>query len=334
MELDTFVAAHRAEWDRLESLARRRGRLSGAEADELVELYQRTATHLSMVQSASPDPALVSRLSTLVATGRAAVTSASGASWTDVSRFVLRAFPVAVYRARWWWLSIAAATVLVAVSIGAWVSHNPDVVAAVATPEDLKRLVDQDFADYYTSNPAGSFAFKVWTNNAWVAALSLVGGALLCLPGVYILWQNALNIGLVGGLMAYSGRLDLFFGLITPHGLLELTAVFVAGGAGIRLGWQIVAPGPRPRSVALAEEGRSTLTIALGLVVVLLVSGVVEAFVTPSPLPTWARIGIGAVVWSAFLAYVWVLGRRGVHEGATGDVTDRAATTDLAPYAG
>jgi len=231
-------------------------------------------------------------------------------------------------------VSVAAATAIVAVTIGAWISHNPDVVAALSSPEDLKKLVDQDFADYYSSNPAGSFAFKVWTNNAWVAALALVGGALLCVPGIYILWQNALNVGVVGGLMAYAGRLDLFFGLITPHGLLELTAVFVAGGAGIRLGWQIIAPGPRPRSVALAEEGRSTLTIALGLVVVLLVSGLVEAFVTPSGLPTWARIGVGAVVWGAFLGYVVVLGRRGVREGDLGDVTDRAAMTENLPYAG
>ena len=334
MELDTFVAAHRGEWDRLESLANQRGRLSGAEADELVELYQRTATHLSMVQSSAPDPALVSRLSSIVASGRAAVTGASGASWTDVSRFVLRSFPVAVYRARWWWISVAIASAVVAVTIGAWVAHNPDVVAAVATPQELKQLVNQDFSDYYTSNPAGSFAFKVWTNNAWVAAEALVGGALLCVPGLYILWQNALNVGLVGGLMAYSGRLDLFFGLITPHGLLELTAVFVAGGAGIRLGWQIISPGPRPRSVALAEEGRSALTIALGLVVVLLVSGVVEAFVTPSPLPTWARIGIGVVVWVAFLTYVWVFGRQAVREGDLGDVSDRAAITETLPYVG
>jgi uncharacterized membrane protein SpoIIM required for sporulation len=161
-----------------------------------------------------------------------------------------------------------------------------------------------------------------------------VGGALLCLSGIFILWQNTLNVALVGGLMASAGKLDLFLGLITPHGLLELTAVFVAGGAGIRLGWQIIAPGPRPRSVALAEEGRSTLTIALGLVVVLLVSGVVEAFVTPSPLPTWARIALGAAVWIAFLVYVWVFGRAGVREGDIGDVSDSASITETLPYAG
>ena len=333
MDLDPFVAAHEQEWRRLEELSRRR-RLSGAEADELVDLYQRTATHLSLVQSSAPDPALVSRLSQLVATGRAAVTGASGVSWASVSRFVTVSFPVAVYRARAWWITIGIATLLVSTAIGWWVAANDDVVAALATPGELDQLVNGDFADYYTSNPAGSFAFRVWTNNAWVAALALVLGACLCLPGVYILWQNALNLGLVGGLMAAGGRLDLFFGLITPHGLLELTAVFVAGGAGIRLGWQIIAPGPRPRSVALAEEGRSTLTIALGLVVVLLVSGVVEAFVTPSPLPTWARIGLGATVWILFLVYVFTLGRKGARDGDVGDLVTDADRTDVLPYAG
>ena len=333
MDLDPFVAAHRAEWARLEELCRRR-RLTGAEADELVTLYQRTATHLSLVQSSAPDPALVSRLSQLVASGRAAVTGASGASWTDVSRFVTVSFPVAVYRARAWWIAIGVATLLVSTAIGVWVATNPDVVNALASPEDLDQLVNGDFEDYYSSNPAGSFAFRVWTNNAWVAAQALIFGALLCLPGVWILWQNALNLGLVGGLMAAGGRLDLFFGLITPHGLLELTAVFVAGGAGIRLGWQIVSPGPRPRSVALAEEGRTTLTIALGLVVVLLVSGVVEAFVTPSPLPTWARIALGALVWIAFLVYVFVLGRRADRVGDIGDLVGSADRTDVLPYAG
>lgn len=333
MDLDPFVAAHRAEWDRLDELSRRR-RLSGAEADELVELYQRTATHLSLVQSSAPDPALVARLSQLVAQGRAAVTGASGMTWAGVSRFVTVSFPVAVYRSRWWWITIGVATLLVSTVIGWWVATSPEVLAAIATPEEIDQLVNQDFEDYYSSGPAGSFAFRVWTNNAWVAAQALIFGAMLCLPGVWILWQNALNLGLVGGIMASAGKLDLFFGLITPHGLLELTAVFVAGGAGIRLGWQIVAPGPRPRSVALAEEGRSTLTIALGLVVVLLISGVVEAFVTPSGLPTWARIALGALVWIAFLVYVWVLGRRADRVGDLGDLVDDADRTDVLPYAG
>jgi hypothetical protein len=113
--------------------------------------------------------------------------------------------------------------------------------------------------------------------------------------------------------------------------MLELSAVFLAAAAGLRLGWAIIDPGPRPRARALAEEGRATITIALGLIVVLLVSGVIEAFVTPSPLPTWARILIGIIAEAAFLAYVLVLGRRAA---AAGRSADMAEAPDFAPVTG
>ncbi|HEU5115522.1 MAG TPA: stage II sporulation protein M, partial [Isosphaeraceae bacterium] len=117
-----------------------------------------------------------------------------------------------------------------------------------------------------------------------------------------------------------------------PHGLLELTAVFVAAGTGLRLGWTLIDPGPRTRRAALAEEGRSAVGMAIGLALVLFVSGAIEGFVTPSALPTWARIGIGVTVELAFLAYVYVLGGRAVRAGETGDVA-AAERSSAAPTA-
>jgi len=107
--------------------------------------------------------------------------------------------------------------------------------------------------------------------------------------------------------------------------------VFLAAAAGLRLGWKIIDPGPLPRSQALAREGRETITIAIGLVAVLLISGVIEAFVTPSPLPTWARIAIGACAEAAFLGYVLVLGRRATAAGLSPDIED---APDVVPVAG
>jgi uncharacterized membrane protein SpoIIM required for sporulation len=146
-----------------------------------------------------------------------------------------------------------------------------------------------------------------------------------------VLLANALNLGVDGGLMIGHGKATEFFALILPHGMLELSAVFLAAAAGLRLGWAIIDPGPRPRVRALAEEGRTTVTLALGMIVVLLVSGVIEAFVTPSPLPTWARILIGATAETAFLAYVLVLGRRAVRAGRSADIEE---APDFAPVAG
>ena len=285
-----------------------------------------------MVRSASPDPALVGRLSTLVARARAAVTGSHTPAWKDVARFFTVAFPAALYRSARWWVSVGVAFSLVGLAVGTWVAGNSDVQGTIATPAEIRQLVEQDFESYYSSAPAGSFATQVAVNNAWVAALALALGVLI-VPVVYILWQNALNVGIAGGLMAANGRLDLFFGLILPHGMLELTCVFVAAGAGLRLGWSWIDPGPRTRSQALMEEGLAAGALALGLACTLMLSGVIEAFVTPSGLPTWARIGVGLSAWSAFMAYVFVLGRRAVQAGELGDVTG-AGATDVAPTAG
>jgi uncharacterized membrane protein SpoIIM required for sporulation len=331
VDVDAFVAAHQAEWDRLDRLLARRRRLSGEEVDELVTAYQRTATHLSVVRTAGYDPALVARLSTKVARARSAVTGAHSPTWTSVGRFAVVSFPAMAYRARWWWLATATGSLLVALLMGWWIARTPAVQASLLPPDQARQLVNSEFRNYYSQYAATSFAAKVWTNNALVAAESLIFGILLGVPTLLVLFSNAANVGAVGGLMFAHGRGVEFFALILPHGLLELSAVFLAAAAGLRLGWRIIDPGPLPRSQALAVAGRETITLALGLIVVLLVSGVIEAFVTPSPLPTWARIGIGVCAEAAFLSYVIVLGRRAAAAGLSPDIE---AAPDVVPVAG
>ncbi|MFG3435972.1 stage II sporulation protein M [Nonomuraea sp. NPDC047897] len=330
MDIDAFVAAHRPVWDRLEHLVKHRSSLTGAEVDELVDLYQRVSTHLSIVRSASTDAMLTGRLSALVARARSAVTGGRAPAWREFGRFFTVSFPVVAYRARWWWLVTGLAFVAVSWVFGAWVAGDPAVQASIATPEEIEQLVEHDFADYYSENPAASFASRVWVNNAWLSAQVIMYAILLGLPIPFVLWANAANVAAAGGLMASRDKLDVFFGLIMPHGLLELTAVFLAAAVGMRLGWTVIDPGPRRRVEVLAEQGRAVVSVALGLVVVLFVSGLIEAFVTPSGLPTWARIGIGVLAEVAFLAYVVVFGRRALRRDETGDL-ERAP--DVAPSA-
>ncbi|MFN8077208.1 MAG: stage II sporulation protein M [Kineosporiaceae bacterium] len=319
MDLDAFVTVHASEWTRLDELSRRR-RLTADEADELVELYRRATTHLSVLRSSTADAAVAGRLTMSVAQARAAVTGSGMPIRSEIARFVAVSFPAAVWRSRWWTAFSAALTLLVAAALGTWIAHDPAAFNSLGSDRMLREFAYVDFEKYYSEFSASGFAAQVWTNNAVVAALCVALG-ITGVGTLSTLLVNALNLGVAAGIMAHYDRLGLFFALITPHGLLELTAVFVAAGAGLHLFWSWIRPGRRPRGRALAEEGRAMITVALGLVGVLFVSGIVEAFVTPSPLPTWARIGIGALVWLAFLGYVTVLGRRAVRAGETGDVT-------------
>jgi uncharacterized membrane protein SpoIIM required for sporulation len=329
MDLDAYVAAHHAEWHRLEDLTKRR-RLSGPEADELVERYQQVATHLSVVRTSAPDPTLVAYLSALLSRARHRASGTRTSTWSGVRRFFVERFPAALYRLRWWWIGTLVANVVVTGVMIAWLLGHPDAEQSMLSPADVDQLVNHDFEDYYSEYAASHFAAQVWVNNAWVAALCIALG-VLGLPVVWLLFQNITNVAIIGSIMIRHDHGAHFWGLLLPHGMLELTAVFVAGGVGLRLFWSWVEPGGLTRTQSLAREGRTAGTVALGLVAVLLVSGAIEAFVTPSGLPTWARVGIGVLAETVFLAYVFVLGRQAHLAGHTGDLDaalleDRVAT--------
>jgi uncharacterized membrane protein SpoIIM required for sporulation len=318
VDLDAYVLAHAHEWKRLEELTSER-RLSGTQGDELVERYQQVATHLSVIRTEAPDAAVIAYLSSVLARARTRATGTRTTAWSGVRRFVLERFPAALYRLRWWWLGTWAANALVTGLMMWWFLEHPTVEQTLFSPAEIDQLVNHDFEDYYHQAAASHFASSVWVNNAWVTALCLALG-ILGVPVIWLLFQNILNVAVIGSIMIRHGHAGHFWGLILPHGLLELTAVFVAGGVGLKLFWSWVVPGDLPRSKSLASEGRSVGTVALGLVGVLFVSGMIEGFVTPSGLPTWARVGIGVLALLAFLAYVFGLGRAAYRRGETGDI--------------
>ncbi len=318
MDLDAYAAAHREEWDRLEALARK-PRLTGADADELIDRYQTAATHLSAIKTTAGSTVVGDRVSVILSRARLRFTGAGTGLLRALPVFFGVQLPAALYRIRWLTLAVTIATAIIAVLYGTWVAQDPRVLATFGSDEDLRQFVNNDFVDYYSSNPAASFAGQVWTNNAWIAAQCVAFG----ITGVwvpYVVLLNAQNVGVAGGVMFAYGRGDVFFQYILPHGMLELTAVFVAAAAGLRIFWAWIAPGARTRGQALAEDARALFTVAVGLVVVLFVSGLIEGFVTPAPWPWPVKIGIGALALAAFLAYFLILGRRAVRAGETGDL--------------
>ncbi|MGY5765941.1 stage II sporulation protein M [Brachybacterium sp. DNPG3] len=320
MDIDAFIAVHRGDWERLRELTRRR-RLAASEIDELIALYQETATHLSTVRSTVPDPALTARLSLLVHRARLRITGTRVPLWSHARRFLWDDLPAALYRARG---AVALSAVLMlgsALVSGLYFGLDGTARDLVATPEQQKALVEEDFVAYYFQGDASGFAAQVWTNNAWIAVQAVVLGATGFWPVVMLL-QNGLNVGMSAGVMGAHGGLGTFFVFILPHGLLELTAICVGAGAGLRVFWAWVRPGALPRLWSLARAARALVTVAIGLVPVLLVSGLVEGFVTPSALPAGVRIAIGAAVWIAFLVYMLGRGRQAVREGISGDLSE------------
>jgi uncharacterized membrane protein SpoIIM required for sporulation len=326
VDIDQFLARYTPAWNRLEQLTRRAGagvgRLSGAELRELIGLYQRSASNLSYAQTNFNDANLNARLSQLLATSGAVIYGSRPRSLRGAGRFFTRTFPAALWRARWFVAVSALLTLGPAIAIGGWLANSSRAVDASAPAAVRQAYVNQDFAAYYSSQPAAAFATEVYTNNIRVAALAFAGGILVCIPTVYLLVTNGAGVGQAAGLFAAAGQSAKFYGLILPHGLLELTSVIIAGAAGLRLGWAVIDPGDRSRAAAIGEEGRRSVVLVLGVILTLLIAGLIEGFVTGSSLPTAVRVGIGVAVEAAFLVYAVVLGRAAAAEGYTGAVDE------------
>lgn len=326
MDLDAYAAAHRAEWDRLDALGRQ-GSLSGADADELIDRYQSGATHLSAIKTTAGSTVVGDRLSVSLSRARLRFTAAGRNVLSQIPTFFVLHLPAALYRLRWLTLAVFVGFTIVASLYATWIASNPQALAALGDEASLRQMAEEGFVAYYSENPATSFAGRVWTNNAWIAAQCIAFG----ITGVwvpYVIASNAQGVGLTAGIMFAFGEGDTFFLYILPHGQLELTSIFVAGAAGLRIFWAWIAPGRLPRTQSLAREARSLFTVVIGLIIALFVSGIIEGFVTPAPWHPAVKIAIGAVALGAFLAYMLVLGRRAAQSGETGDLDEfeRGAT--------
>lgn len=341
MDIDQYIASNAPVWDRLAQLTvraqRGAGRLNAAELEELVRLYQRVATHLSYARTYYRDPALTAKLSGLVARSGAIVYGARPRTLRAIGRFFAVTFPAALWHIRWFVVVATLVSLLPAAGFGIWLANSPAAVEATAPAAVREAYVNHDFEAYYSSAPASEFAASVFANNVQVAFLAFALGILLCVGTLYVLIGNGANLGVALGLFAAVGQQPKFWGLILPHGLLELTSVFIAGAAGLRLGWTLIDPGDRPRLAALAEEGRRTVVIVIGLILTFGVAGAIEGFVTGRPWPTALRVGIGVVAEAAFLAYAYTLGRRAAARGLSGALGEEdeggwlATNRDLAP---
>jgi uncharacterized membrane protein SpoIIM required for sporulation len=320
MDLDAYAAAHREEWDRLAQLGKKR-RFSGRDADELIDRYQSGASQLSAIATTAGQSSQGDRLSLYLSRARLRFTGVSSNVLVQLGSFFVLQLPAALYRIRWLSLAVTLASIAVAVLYAWWSVSNPQVLATVGDASALERYAKEDFVDYYSEHSGSSFTSFVWTNNAWIATQAVAFG-ILGFYSPYVMFTNAQQLGLTASVMAEYDRLDVFFLYIAPHGQLELYSIFVAGAAGMRIAWSWVAPGARTRTQALAEDGRALFTVAIGLILALLVSGVIEGNVTRQEWPWAVKIGIGTVALAAFLLYQWVQGRRAFRSGETGDLDE------------
>ncbi len=307
-----FVATRRARWDRLAALVDRaaaRGvrALSPDELDELALAYRAATSDLAIARERGENPVLLDYLNRLTARAHSVVYVATAPSgWSRVVDFVMRGFPREVRRS---WAPIGFCVLLTVVSAciayGS-VASDPSNVHALLPSMDLapvtKPLHDTNFGFDRALSPAMS-SFII-TNNVRVAATAFAGGMTGGLVTVWIILTNGLMVGALGALYAKAGFAADFWATIAPHGVIELSAIQIAGGAGLVLAGGYLRPGRVRRADALVAAARRAGTLVLGVGLLLCVAGTIEGFISPQRLSIPVRDAIGAVTGVALLAYL------------------------------
>jgi uncharacterized membrane protein SpoIIM required for sporulation len=235
-----------------------------------------------------------------------------------VGRFFASTFPAAVWHCR---RAVAVSALLLflpALAMCLWLLNSPTAMEASAPAPERQAYVEDMFEQYYYDRSPLQFFGEVTVNNIWVSFQTFSGAATAgALTGV-VLVTNGAGLGQAAAWMIGEGDAARFWGFILPHGMLELSAIVIAGGAAFQLGWALLAPGDRTRGDALKEEGLRTVSVVLGLIAMFFLAGVIEGFITGRGLPVGLRVGIGALGWMAAIAYFGVRGRAAARAGDSG----------------
>lgn len=312
-----FVDQGRPRWAELENLlarADREGlrRLRAEDLDALALGYRAATSDLALARTRGYDARLVAYLNRLVGRAHARVyagTSATG--WSNAAFLFTTGFPREVRRS---WRAIALCVLITIVT--ATISYRATFgdpanayafVPAAQVPLVDKSLHDSNFGFDRTFAPAVSSL--IVTNNVRVAALAFAGGITAGILTLYIIGTNGLMLGTDGALFAQRGFGADFWATIAPHGVIELFAIQVAGGAGLILAAGIVRPGRARRIDALRAGAARALTLALGVAGLLVIAGTIEGFVSPQRLSIDVRLAIGALTAVALIAYLAFAGR-------------------------
>lgn len=312
--IDRFVDERATRWDRLATLLRRGRRdargLAPEEVLELGHLYRAASSDLAIAQRDFPRDRATSALNGLVAEAHALVYSEGQVSGRAVLDFARRDFP-RVVRANLGYVGVSFALFAVPAFIAYLLGvSDPDVLQSTL-PESLRQSLERRHLWTDIEAELRPFAATaIMTNNIIVSVLAFAGGVAAGLFTAFVLVLNGISIG---SILAATQEAGLAGGLLTfaaGHGFVELSVIFLSGGAGLRLASAILAPGDLSRRDALRLRGAQALRIVLGCVPLLVVAGLIEGFISPSALPWTAKLAIGLASGTAMWGYLLLAGRR------------------------
>lgn len=316
MPIDRFIKERKTVWQRLEELLDLLDRLTlrrlhREEVRELGRIYRRTASDLAIARAESRDPRLINYLNSLVIRAHGRIYRADAQGGARIRNFFVRDFPQA-FRRTWRYTATAFAVFLLFSGIAFFgTRHDPDFSEFAGISPFFREAVINNRKHWWErlndANQIGST--QIFTNNIRVTFYAFALGAMFGVGTLYILAYNGAMFGAIIALTYRAGFGNDLLSFVVGHGVVELSCIFIAGGAGLLIGTALLMPGDLSRGDALKSRGMEAVLLIVGCVPLLVVAGIIEGFISPQPISPVIKIGIGAITGIALYSYLLLAGR-------------------------
>ena len=316
MPLDRFIDERKNAWQRLERLLHQLDnlklrRLHREEVRELGRIYRRTASDLAIARAESRDPRLINYLNSLVIRAHGRIYRANAQGGQRIRNFFARDFP-RTFRRTWRYTATAFGVFLV-FSVIAFVGTriDPDFSEFAGISPFFREIVIKNkthwWEDLNEANQIGSS--QIFTNNIRVTFYAFALGAMFGVGTLYVLAFNGAMFGALMELTYRAGFGNALLTFVVGHGVIELSCIFIAGGAGLLIGTALSMPGNLTRADALKSRGMEAVRLIVGCIPLLVVAGIIEGFISPAPINPLIKFAVAGVTGVALYSYLLLAGR-------------------------
>jgi uncharacterized membrane protein SpoIIM required for sporulation len=313
---DHFIEQHKTAWERLEDLLKLLDgsslrRLHREEVRELGRIYRRTSSDLAIARAESRDPRLINYLNSLVIRAHGRIYQADAQGRPRITSFFSRELP-RTFRRTWRYTAVSFSVFALFSVLGfLGTKYDPEFSELVGVPPSFREVYIETkthwWEDLNKANQVGASA--IFTHNIQVTIYTFAFGALFGVGTLFYLAYNGATIASVLALTYRAGFGNDLLTFMVGHGVIELSCIFIAGGAGLLIGSALVMPGDLSRADALKSRGKDAVRLMMGVAVLLVVAGIIEGFISPAPIAAKIKFGIGALTGLALYSYLLLAGR-------------------------
>ncbi|HYK20108.1 MAG TPA: stage II sporulation protein M [Pyrinomonadaceae bacterium] len=315
MPQDRFISNRKQAWQRLEDLLKLLDtaslrRLRREEVRELGRIYRRTASDLAIARAESRDPRLVNYLNSLVIRAHGRIYRADAQGGKRIRTFFTHELPQ-TFRRTWRYTFASFSVFALFAMFGFMVTrYDPEFSELVGVNPAFREVYIETKTPWWESlnesNQEG--ASMIMTHNIQVTIYTFALGATCGIGTLFYLAFNGANIASVLALTYRAGFGNDLVTFMVGHGVIELSCIFIAGGAGLLIGSAIIMPGDLTRADALRTRGMEAVRLMMGVAILLVVAGTIEGFISPAVIDARIKYSIAAITGLALYSYLLFVG--------------------------